>query len=178
MTLPVQIQSDEQVIAVLRRHPVYITLQVIGIIMLAMLLVVAFTLVRQSQVAVLLPIMDILIILTAVIVLGAVGLIYYQYRNDMWLVTNQRLVDSTKTSPFSHEVASADLLNVQDISVSKRGVFPTLFNFGDVSCQTAGAALVFTLRGVPNPNGVLELIDETRDRARERALKLGTAMGA
>ena len=176
MTLPVQIQSDEQVIAVLRRHPVYITLQIIGIIVLAMLFISAFIW-MQSLVDALRSIMDILIILTAVVALGAVGLIYYRYRHDLWLVTNQRLVDSTKTSPFSHVVASADLLNVQDISVSKRGIFPTIFNFGDVSCQTAGSTLVFTIRGVPNPNGVLELIDETRDRARERALKLGTVMG-
>jgi len=176
MTLPVQIQSDEQVIAVLRRHPVYITLQTIGIIVLAMLFISAFIW-MQSLVDALRSIIDILNILIAVVTLGAVGLIYYQYRNDLWLVTNQRLVDSKKTSPFSHEVASADLLNVQDISVSKRGVFPTIFNFGDVSCQTAGVAYVFMLRGVPNPSGVLELIDETRDRARERALKTGSVIG-
>ena len=176
MTLPVQIQSDEQVIAVLRRHPVYIILQIVGILILAMLLVSAFIW-MQSLVDAISSIMDILIILTAIIALGAVGLLYYRYRHDLWLVTDQRLVDSTKTSPLSHEVASADLLNVQDIVVSRRGVFPTLFNFGDVSCQTAGSALVFTLKGVPNPNGVLELIDEARDRARERALKFETVMG-
>jgi membrane protein YdbS with pleckstrin-like domain len=176
MNLPVQLQGDEQVIALLRRHPVYVILQIIGIIVLAMLMVSAFTW-MQSQVVALRSTMDILIIVTAVVALGAVGLIYYRYRNDLWLVTNQRLVDSIKTSPFSHEVASADLLNVQDISVSKRGVFPTMFNFGDVSCQTAGVAYVFMLRGVPNPNGVLELIDQTRDKARERALKMGTTMG-
>ncbi|HEY53217.1 MAG TPA: PH domain-containing protein [Caldilineae bacterium] len=176
MDLPVQLQGDEQIIALLRRHPVYIILQIIGIIVLAMLLVSAFTW-MQSQVVALRSVMDILIIATAVIALGAVGFIYYRYRNDLWLVTNQRLVDSIKTSPFSHEVASADLLNVQDIAVSKRGIFPTLFNFGDVSCQTAGSTGVFVLRGVPNPNGVLELIDQTRDRARERALKMGAIMG-
>jgi len=176
MNLPIQLQSDEQVVALLRRHPVYIILEIVGIIILAMLLVSAFTWV-QTQVSALSSTADILNILIAVAALGAVGLIYYQYRNDLWLLTNQRLVDSIKTNPFSHEVASADLLNVQDISVSKKGIFPTLFNFGDVRCQTAGTALAFTLRGVPNPNGVLELIDETRDRARERALKLGTVMG-
>ena len=176
MSLPVQIQSDEQVIAVLRRHPIYIILQIIGIILLAMLLISAFTWV-QSQINALGPVMDILNILTAVVALGAVGIIYYQYRNDLWLLTDQRLVDSIRTNPFSHEVASADLLNVQDIAVSKKGVFATLFNFGDVRCQTAGSALAFTLCGVPNPNGVLELIDETRDRSRERAMKLGTTMG-
>lgn len=176
MNLPVQLQGDEQVIALLRRHPVYIILEIVGIIILAMLLVSAFTWV-QTQVSALSSTVDILNILIAVVALGAVGLIYYQYRNDLWLLTNQRLVDSIKTNPFSHEVASADLLNVQDISVSKKGIFPTLFNFGDVRCQTAGTTLAFTLCGVPNPNGVLELIDETRDRARERALKLGTVMG-
>lgn len=176
MTLPVQIQSDEQVVALLRRHPIYVILQIVGIIILAMLLVSLFTW-MQSQVSSLRSVMDILNIATAVIALGAVGFIYYQYRNDLWLLTNQRLVDSIKTHPFSHEVSSADLLNLQDISVAKKGIFPTLFNFGDVRCQTAGSTIAFVLHGVPNPNGVLELIDETRDRARERAMKLGTTMG-
>jgi len=176
MALPVQLQSDEQVIAVLRRHPIYIVLQIIGIVLLAMLLVSLFTW-MQIQVSSLGSVMNILNTATLIVVLSAIGLIYYRYRNDLWLVTNQRLVDSVKTSPLSHEVSSADLLNVQDISVSKRGIFPTLFNFGDVKCQTAGSAGVFTLLGVPNPNGVLELIDETRDRSRERALNLGTVSG-
>ncbi len=176
MNLPVQIQGDEQVIALLRRHPVYIILQIVGIIILAMLVVSLFTW-MQSQANALGSAMDVLNILTAVIALGAVALIYYRYRNDLWLLTNQRLVDSVKTNPFSHEVSSADLLNLQDISVSKKGIFPTLFNFGDVKCQTAGSAGVFTLLGVPNPNGVLELIDETWDRARDRAMKMGITMG-
>ena len=72
MTLPVQIQSDEQVIAVLRRHPVYITLQIIGIIVLAMLFISAFIW-MQSLVDALRSIMDILIILTAVVALGGGG---------------------------------------------------------------------------------------------------------
>jgi len=59
MALPVQLQSDEQVIAVLRRHPIYIVLQIIGIVLLAMLLVSLFTW-MQIQVSSLGSVMNIL----------------------------------------------------------------------------------------------------------------------
>jgi len=82
-------------------------------------------------------------------------------------------VDSTRKNPFSHEIASTDLVNVQDITVSRNGFFPTIFNFGEVSCQTAGSTQVFTLKGVSHPNSVLELIDQARDEARERHARMG-----
>ena len=172
MNIPVQLQNDEKVIALLRRHPVYITLQMIGLFALAILLTAAliwlgdlFTPLRWVA--------NIVAALTLFAILVIAALALYRYYNDLWLITDQRLVDSIKRNPFNHQVASADLLNVQDISVSKNGFFATIFNFGDVRCQTAATNQAFTLLGVPNPNGVLELIDQTRDRARERAMKMG-----
>ena len=68
MTLPVQLQSDEQVIAILRRHPVYIILQITGIILLAMLLVSVFTWMR-SMIPAMGAVIDIVNILIAVVAL-------------------------------------------------------------------------------------------------------------
>jgi hypothetical protein len=91
---------------------------------------------------------------------------WYRYNNDLWAVTNQRLVDSIKKHWFHHAMASADLVDVEDIRVVREGVLHTMFNFGDVRCQTAGEVPNFVLDGIPNPVGVLAVVDNARDAAR------------
>ena len=92
---------------------------------------------------------------------------YYRYHNDIWLVTNQRLIDSYKAHPFNLRVASADLVNIQDMSVVKIGVVESLLGFGNVVCETAGADRVpFLISGIPHPEEVQLLIDKERDRER------------
>lgn len=98
---------------------------------------------------------------------------WYRYHNDVWMVTNQRLVDSLKRHWFHHDLASTDLVDVEDISVEKRGILATALNFGDVRCQTAGVQANFVLAGVPHPSDVLSTIDAARDAAR-RELRIAT----
>ena len=63
-------------------------------------------------------------------------------------------------------MASADLVDVEDMSVFREGLLPTIFNFGDVRCQTAGQVANFVLAGIPKPAEVLGLVDAARDTAR------------
>jgi len=94
---------------------------------------------------------------------------WYRYRHDVWLVTNQRLIDSLKRHWFHHQIASADLVDVEDIAVVRHGVLQTMFNFGDVRCQTAGEQPNFVLAGIPEPVDTLSTIDRARDAARRVA---------
>lgn len=91
---------------------------------------------------------------------------WYKYQNDLWVVTNQRIVDSLKKHWFHHRMASADLVNVEDMSVDREGLFATMFNYGDLNCQTAGAQEKFVLSGIPKPTEVLAVVDRYRDAAR------------
>jgi membrane protein YdbS with pleckstrin-like domain len=93
--------------------------------------------------------------------------IWYKHHHDLWVVTDQRLLDVYKSNFFKQRVSSADLVNVQDISIEKGGILATLFNFGDVRCQTAGAQTGFVLSGIPNPARILTRLDAARDAARQ-----------
>ena len=93
---------------------------------------------------------------------------WYRYHNDIWVVTNQRIVDSTKANPFSLKISTADLVNVQDMTVERSGIFRTMFNYGDVICQTAADVQEFRLAGIPDPQRVQLLVDKERDRERTR----------
>jgi hypothetical protein len=72
-----------------------------------------------------------------------------------------------RSTPFNQSTSSTDLINVQDISVSKRGVMASIFNFGDVLCQTSSTKGQFAFRGVADPNDLLEELDRLRDEARK-----------
>jgi hypothetical protein len=92
---------------------------------------------------------------------------WYRYHNDIWVITNQRIVDSIKSHPFSHRLATADLVNVQDMTVQRRGVLQTLLNYGDIVCETASERGDFVLAGIPRPQDVQLLVDRERDRERK-----------
>ena len=172
MRLPVDLQKNEVVVALLRRHPVYVIIRA-SLVGITTLVVFAFFLwfgvLDGGKSSLLLTLGGIALILGV----GYLAIILYRYWNDVWLITNQRLVDSTKPTPFNHLVSSTDLVNIQDLSVSKQGMFATMFNFGDVHCHTASNTMAFSFRAVPNPNQVLDIIDKYRDDARMRVMQGG-----
>jgi hypothetical protein len=95
-------------------------------------------------------------------------LTWYRYHNDIWVITNQRLIDSFKPHPFNLGISTADLVNVQDMTIERSGVLRTLLDYGDIVCQTAAENLDFRLPGIPDPREVQGLIDRERDRERLR----------
>jgi hypothetical protein len=95
---------------------------------------------------------------------------WYRYHHDLWVITNQRIVDSFRKHPFHHQLSSADLVNIQDMTVSRSGLLQTAFKFGDIHCETAGGMGMkdFLLSSVPNPEEIQLLVDRERDRERMR----------
>ena len=109
---PVNLQKDEVVIKLLRRHPVRVILEILvtAIIALILLAVLGWLYSTVSFFSTL------WIILIALVILGAVITVFmdfYRYRHDLWMITNQRIVDSTRRSPFHHTLSTADLINVR-----------------------------------------------------------------
>ena len=169
--LPFPLQEQERVLALIRRHWWFLWPQTIILALIAVVpvIVVAWLL---SAIGVLDDLGIFFWIATAVWLLyWGVRLFFnwYRYRHDIWVVTDQRIVDSYKAHPFSLRVATADLVNVQDMAVVKSGILPSLLNFGNVVCETAGAGTTdFLISGVPHPESIQLLIDRERDRERTR----------
>ncbi|HEX5480402.1 MAG TPA: hypothetical protein VFY79_11855 [Dehalococcoidia bacterium] len=95
-------------------------------------------------------------------------LAWYRYHNDIWVITNQRIIDSTKSTPFNLKLSTADLVNVQDMTVERNGILRTMLDYGDIVCQTAADVQEFRLPGIPDPRDVQLLVDRERDRERMR----------
>ncbi|MEO9255773.1 MAG: hypothetical protein ABI305_09545, partial [Tepidiformaceae bacterium] len=91
---------------------------------------------------------------------------WYSYEHNIWVVTNQRIIDGNRPTWFKSSMASADLVDVQDIAVEQSGPLQTMLHYGNVRCQTAGERENFMLNGIPHPTNVLAVVDSTRDAAR------------
>jgi len=167
--LPFALQEGEHVITRARRHWVYLAVNLGKDIFMALAPVVTVAIVVQITSGfdgtfgrVMIGLM-----LVWLAFWGIRGYFtWYKYQNDLWVVTNQRIVDSMKKHWFSHRMASADLVNVEDMSVDREGVFATMFNYGNLNCQTAGTQEKFILSGIPKPTEVLAIVDRYRDAAR------------
>ena len=169
MNLPVQLQNNEEVISVIKRHPASLwgRLALIAVIFIVVLVLwINFGLGEPGAVNTTFDILFIVAILGCAL---AAFSVWYRYNNNIWMVTSQRLIDSTRNTPFSQQVTTAALGNVQDISIRKKGVFQASLNYGDVLCQTASASgTIFAFRGVANPEKVLEVFDDARSKANVR----------
>lgn len=165
MDLPVQLQNGEDVIQVIRRHPASLwgRLVLIALVMI-LALVIWLTVSANGVLGTLLDITFVLVIVGGLLI-GF--MVWYRYRNDLWVITSQRLIDVTRSTPFNQQITTASLTNVQDISIRRKGIFNTALNFGDVICQTASAgSKTFALIGVAKPEQVLDAIDDARAKAK------------
>ena len=88
-----------------------------------------------------------------------VGYIFYAYFNwiqDKYIVTNERVVNIDQRGAFSKTVLETEIDKIQNIVHSTKGMFATMLNFGTVTIQTTTNELI--LDYVPNPVYIKEEI--------------------
>jgi len=77
---------------------------------------------------------------------------------DCFVITDQRIIDIDQRSTFSREVSETALANIQDVTYKVEGVLATIFNYGTVEVQTAGAAQKIEIDCVFDPKGIQDLV--------------------
>ncbi|MFC1598469.1 PH domain-containing protein [Patescibacteria group bacterium] len=84
---------------------------------------------------------------------------FLDYYLDVWIVTNKRIINIEQKGLFNRVIAEHELDKIQDVTGEQKGVFATIFSFGDVSVQTAGEVPMFIFRQVDNPFEVAKTIN-------------------
>lgn len=85
---------------------------------------------------------------------------------NVYIVTNKRVIDIDFANLIYKEVSDANLDKIQDISYSMGGVARTIFNYGDVSIQTAAEVQEFEFKAVPDPARVTKIIKEFMEKGK------------
>jgi hypothetical protein len=83
---------------------------------------------------------------------------FLQWFFNIFIVTNERIVDIDFKFLLYKHFSQAELNKVQDISFTASGIAATLFNYGNVNVETAGEMPTIEFEMVPRPQVVVETI--------------------
>ncbi|MDO8513478.1 MAG: PH domain-containing protein [bacterium] len=92
---------------------------------------------------------------------------WVDYYFDVLIITDERLVNIEQNGLFNRHISELDLLRVQNVSTSVKGILPTMFDYGCVVVQTAGENPMsgansrtsdFTMESMPGPQHIAQTI--------------------
>jgi hypothetical protein len=86
------------------------------------------------------------------------------------IITDRRIVVMKMTSAFHHSYAQARLEKIEDITHSHVGLLGTFFDVGDVQVDTAGHEIDFTLRLLPKPRELQDIMHELLDMKKKEVI--------
>ena len=81
---------------------------------------------------------------------------FIDYYLDLWIITNDRIVDIEQHNLFSRSVTELDLFRIQDVTADMHGFFATIFNYGNVLVKTASSNTHIIFYNVSQPNRIRE----------------------
>lgn len=89
---------------------------------------------------------------------------WIDYYLDVWIVTNERVVNIEQKGLFSRSVSEMKLFRVQDVKAEVHGIIPTIFHYGEVTIQTAGSEIFAIFKQVPAPYEVSQEVSKLVER--------------
>ena len=92
---------------------------------------------------------------------------------DVWIITNKRIINIEQFGLFSRTEAEHQFAVIQDISTEVHGIFPTIFNYGDLQIQTASESQGVTFKQIPKPYYVKKVISDMIERIRKENEDIG-----
>ena len=79
---------------------------------------------------------------------------FTDYYLDIWIITNDRIIDMEQFGLFSKTVSEIDLFRIQDVTTDVHGIFATFFNYGTVTITTASTNTNLVFRNISDPNKI------------------------
>lgn len=79
---------------------------------------------------------------------------------NVYIITDERIIDVDFNSLLSKNVSYAKIDNIEDITAKTSGALGSIFDFGDVVIQTAGTQGNFEFLNVPHPSKVVAFLNE------------------
>ena len=103
---------------------------------------------------------------------------WVDYYLDLWIVTDERIVNIEQVGLFNRVISEQRLLRVQDATSEVKGLFPTFLDYGQVFVQTAGERERFVFAQVPHPDAVKKIVILAHEEALRRAGAQSAALSA
>lgn len=157
-------EKGEKIILLLRAHIVTLVPAALLILVLVLTPVVAFAVLINLGINLTnflrLQLLIVVILTWYLFTAGYTFLRFLLWFFNVYLVTNERLVDFDFHGFLLKSVSETRLGKIQDVTSRIYGAIPHLFNYGDVFIQTAGEMREFEFHQVPKPDAVARKISE------------------
>jgi len=159
-TYELGLRNGEYLASIMRKHWFVLFLKVIPFkILFAIPLLVLFFIPASGLADTDIAIIIFFSALWMLVLLMVIFTIWTNYFLDIWIVTNQRIIDIEQKSLFNREVKTLRMETVQDIQTDKVGILQEFLNFGTLRVQTAGTGGTDAkIVGIPNPNYERDII--------------------
>jgi uncharacterized membrane protein YdbT with pleckstrin-like domain len=152
-------KSYERIEYILRRHPItfipeialFIILGLIPLALWAILPSIAPVVLTNST---LLPI---IILTSSVYYLGILAIFFTQFIDfylDLWIITNDRIIDVEQFGIFARNISELDLFRIQDVTTDVHGLFSTFFKYGNVTVKTASDNQSIIFKNIRGPHHI------------------------
>lgn len=157
----IEFDENEEVICEIRKHPfglliIALTGFFIFVITLAVGTVVSLWLEHNGSELITeaskasWAVMAIAIVVSVIVALLTV--IYgFVYHSNTMLVTTDKIAQTLYTNIFDRKISQLSIGDVQDVTVTQKGIIAQLFNFGTIVIETAGEQQNYTFTYAPHP---------------------------
>ena len=162
----IDIKPGERVIFEVRRHWYVLLVETLSLLLFFAVPFVAFIVLLVGGFPLSAKIIFLLVFLKAAwFLLGWIifFVIWTNYYLDVWIITDERIIDIEQKHLFNRNISEFGLDRVQDVTIEVSGFLPTLLHFGNIHVQTAGETRLFILKHVPRPDKVKDIIFKQQD---------------
>ncbi|MBD3359609.1 MAG: hypothetical protein GF365_02780 [Candidatus Buchananbacteria bacterium] len=157
----ISLRSDEEIITVLHHHPITYAKQIV--ITLAIILLAFFLMFYLFSLGTFGVALFLALLLTGVFY----GMReFYIWFMNVFIITNQRIIDIDQTGFFNKTVSEADYNKILDVCYSVKGAGQTLLKLGTININATGVKLV-----IKNVKDVVKANQILADLIRERTGK-------
>ena len=159
----IDIEHDERKILEVRKHWYTIFNQLVVVLFFLFLPVIAVTVLSVTPINLIVPGSEMILLIFLYIAWMFVCwtvffFLWTEYFLDVWVITDQKMVDVDQVAMFSREISTLQLDKIQDVTVEVHGLMPTLLHFGNLHVQTAGDQREFVIKNIAQPQKVKDVI--------------------
>lgn len=83
---------------------------------------------------------------------------------NVYIVTNVHIIDVDFFSLLQRDIVAIHLKDIESVSSNIKGIFASLFNYGDVQIETAAKAQEIIFEAIPKPDIVADRIQDLREQ--------------
>ncbi len=163
----IEFDAEEQLVTEIRKHPVGLVIVLLtgGFVILMLMLVGIFFGVVDFDAVLGIEeangLRPLFIILSFFMIIGTAIMTFiaaFLYQSNVIFVTSEKIAQVLYSSLFNRKISQLSIGDVQDVTVTQKGLLAHFFNYGTLVIETAGEQENYKFSYVPHPYQVSKYI--------------------